>query len=148
MNSNELKGSGKAGIATIIATIAVPVAVVLIANMYSTEVSKNQISTRYIELAIGILKDKPNKESESIRNWAIDIINKKSDVKLSDKAKEELSKQPILEEIVKDPIAGRLKRVELYMNCNRNGGYDQYTKNCCDHLMAQDAVELKVCGKQ
>ncbi len=36
-------------------------------------------------------------------------------------------------------------RAAMYAACERNGGHDEYTSQCCDHLTQQLADRLRVC---
>jgi len=50
--------------------------------------SENRV--RYIEIAIGILKGEPSKETNALRIWAINVINQYSIVPITDSAQKEL----------------------------------------------------------
>jgi hypothetical protein len=54
---------------------------------------KGDVDARMIELSIGILRAEPTKESASLRDWAIQVINDRSDVKFDDAQKEALRKK-------------------------------------------------------
>ena len=48
--------------------------------------------------------------------------------------------------IFNDKPLTRDDRLKLYDACIVNGGHDQYTSNCCDHLTASDAASIRVCA--
>lgn len=48
---------------------------------------QGELNQKYIEIAVGILNSKPTPETEPLRDWAIDIIDKYSELKLSKDAK-------------------------------------------------------------
>jgi len=50
-----------------------------------------------IELSIDILTIKPSKEADPLREWAIDILDRYSEVPISEEAKNELKKRSIRE---------------------------------------------------
>jgi hypothetical protein len=56
---------------------------------------KGDVDARMIELSIGILRAEPTKESASLRDWAIQVINDRSDVKFDDAQKEALRKKEL-----------------------------------------------------
>jgi hypothetical protein len=74
----------------LIATILIPVVIVLVANWYTSAMKERELSIKYVELAIGILREEPKKDSEDIRIWAVDIVNTYSKVKISKSLKEKL----------------------------------------------------------
>lgn len=56
---------------------------------------KVELNQKYIEIAVGILNGKPTPEAIPLRNWAIDIIDKYSEIKLSKEAKKLLKEKPL-----------------------------------------------------
>lgn len=61
-------------------------------NYIQKQVELNQ---KYIEIAVGILNGKPTPETIPLRDWAIDIIDKYSEIKLSKEAKKLLKEKPL-----------------------------------------------------
>jgi hypothetical protein len=86
-------------LSAIIASVFVPVAVVLIGNFYSTAIKNSETRARYIELAVDILKEEPSENKTNIRKWAINLINYYSEVDLDDQTKNELLQDPLLEQV-------------------------------------------------
>lgn len=85
------------GVAGVISSIAIPLVGYYFTSQQSKEslnasqVEKNQESAqKYIELGIKILSEKPLSDDDPIRKWAIEIVNRYSDVKLSDAAQNAL----------------------------------------------------------
>lgn len=60
-------------------------------------VRDSEIRARYVELAIGVLRESPSNKSQTpnIRAWAVKVIEELSPIKLSPDAQEELKKQPL-----------------------------------------------------
>lgn len=54
------------------------------------ENNRNKLANEYIKLAIDILKEKPIEDNKDLRAWAVDIVNKYSDVKLSESTQKSL----------------------------------------------------------
>jgi hypothetical protein len=63
----------------------------------NTAIKGDELSLKYVELAVRILQDPPTPESENLRSWAIEVINSYSDVKLPEAAISELQNVPIAE---------------------------------------------------
>jgi hypothetical protein len=83
--------------ATVISAVLIPVVVAIIGYYVNTAIKGDELSLKYVELAVSVLQDTPRDETENLRNWAIDIINNYSDVRLSEDAKLELRRTPIAE---------------------------------------------------
>jgi hypothetical protein len=77
---------------TIIASILIPLAVVLIGNWYSSAVQESEIQVRYIELAVDILKENPSDNKANMREWALALVNNYSEIKIDKETREELLK--------------------------------------------------------
>jgi len=86
-------------ISTIIASVFIPLAVVLIGNWYSTAVKESQIQVRYVELAVDILKENPSENKSNMRGWAVNLVNNYSEIRIDDETREELLKAPLFKEI-------------------------------------------------
>lgn len=82
-------------VSTLVASIFIPLVVVAITQMYTRADAQRQREARYVELAIEILREKPRDETQAIRNWAIEIMNNYSPVKLPARVLEELKVEPI-----------------------------------------------------
>ena len=79
----------------IIASIAIPIILVVYGNNINTTMREKEISLKYVEVAVGILKSKPNSETMALRKWAIAIIQKNSTIPLSQGAINELENSPL-----------------------------------------------------
>lgn len=82
-------------IANSFAILLVPILVGYFGYQINAAIKDKEISQKYVELAIGILRGDPDKESPALREWAINIINTNSLVKLDPKAREELKRKPL-----------------------------------------------------
>lgn len=71
------------------ATIIIPMAV-----------QNSQKRVKYVEIAVRVLEQKPVPETVAIREWAINVMDEYSDVKIDEKMKEALRNYPIFGEIV------------------------------------------------
>lgn len=85
------------GVAGVISSIAIPLVGYYFTSQQSLRslnaslVEKDKDSAqKYIELGIRILSEKPLSDDDPIRKWAIEIVNRYSDVKLSDAAQNAL----------------------------------------------------------
>lgn len=86
-------------LSAIIASIFIPIAVVLIGNMYTSALKESETRVRYVELAVEILKEKPSGKKDNLRKWAIDLINNYSEIEINAQTREELLKDPLFKEI-------------------------------------------------
>ena len=86
-------------LSVIIATLAVPVVVAYIGNSLSREQKRDEISAKYVELAIEILKTPPHEDTRALRSWAIDVVNHFSQVPISDEVRRELQRRAYAKEI-------------------------------------------------
>lgn len=76
------------GIASIITAFLIP----FIGYYYTDSQKSREIENRYIELGIKILSEKPDSSNENLRVWAVELVNKFSEVKLKDSVKNNLIK--------------------------------------------------------
>ena len=81
---------------TATAAVLIPIAIVVVGHFVNSTIKNNEIRLKYVELAVSILKEKPNPETANLRKWAIDIVNVNSNVKLSKAAEKELQKQKLI----------------------------------------------------
>ncbi|MDR6300632.1 hypothetical protein [Mesonia maritima] len=86
-------------ISVMIASIFVPLAVILIGNWYSSALKESEIQVRYVELAVDILKENPSDNKSNMRGWAVDLINSYSEIKIDEQTRNELLKAPLFKEI-------------------------------------------------
>ena len=100
MPNNELKGISPCWhkaqiIANIIGAIAIPVVIAIFTIVYSNSLKKREIGVHYFELAVGILREEPKPKTQALRKWAVALLEKHSDVPLSEDAKRVLMEEKI-----------------------------------------------------
>jgi len=76
--------------AALIASVFVPLAVAFVGSSYSNAMKEAENKLRYVELAIGILRAEPNRETLALRGWAVEVLSSQSSVPLSDEVKTQL----------------------------------------------------------
>jgi hypothetical protein len=86
-------------LSVIITTLAVPIVVAYVGGSLSKEQKRDEITAKYVELAIDILKAPPNEDTRALRSWAISVVNKYSEVPLSKAVQEELQHRAYAKEI-------------------------------------------------
>jgi lysozyme len=65
---------------------------------YTSKDKEREVSKDFVEIATKILQEDPNPHNKPLRNWAIDLINSYSTVKLSDEARNVLlNEQPLFQ---------------------------------------------------
>ena len=82
-------------IANSVAVLLIPALVGFFGYQINAAVKDKEISQKYVELAIGILKGAPDKESPALREWAISVVNVNSPVQIDPKVREELKQKPL-----------------------------------------------------
>lgn len=95
MPNEELKGISpcwhKAQItANIIGAIAIPIVIAIFTFVYSDSFKKRETGVRYVELAVGILREEPKPKTHALRKWAVEVLGKYSAVQLSEDARRAL----------------------------------------------------------
>lgn len=80
---------------TMLATIAIPLVIFIVGEDVKSSVKSKELETKYIELSVDILKETPSPETASLRRWAIENINKYSEIPLSVEAKQELQQEAL-----------------------------------------------------
>jgi len=79
------------------ATVVLPFIIYVLGQSYDSSKNEREMSLRYIEVAVGILKEQPTDETKNLRKWAIEIIeNYSTVVPLSEEALSELNSYSIL----------------------------------------------------
>ena len=87
------------------------------------ENNKNLLSKEFIKIALNILKEKPSKNNQDVRSWAVETINTYSTNKLNQKTKDTLIKDIPLntQESFIYSLTGEYK---FKWNGNPKNGYD------------------------
>ena len=82
----------KAG-ATVFSLIAVPVVLAVGGWVIQQRIAEQSTRREYVQLALGILRDIPdekNKDAQSLRDWAISIVDGYAPIKLTQESKDAL----------------------------------------------------------
>lgn len=77
-------------LAGVVAAVLIPVVLALVGSWTSTALKDQEIRGQFVQLAVSILQQPPTPENRSVREWAIDVINRYSDVPLQAAAVESL----------------------------------------------------------
>ena len=77
-------------LAPLLASVLVPIVIAIVGQSYTSAIKEAENRVKYTELAISILKDKPVKDSDDIRAWAVDVINQYSGVLMDAKVRQQL----------------------------------------------------------
>ena len=81
---------GAKDLALIFSAIAVPVVVAMIGGNVNSTMKESENRIRYVELAINQLRSPPSPETAALRDWAVELLDAQSPVKLSEEAKVQL----------------------------------------------------------
>ena len=78
----------------IIIGLLVPVVIAYFGYEINSSIQEKGLQQKYIEIAVGILNSDPlKKENEPLRDWAIDVLEKYSPIKISPAAIKALKEQ-------------------------------------------------------
>jgi hypothetical protein len=80
---------------TAISVVCVPIVIGIYGNFINNSIKAKELqqqseqhnadlSQKYVEIAVGILNNRPLPETKPLRTWAIDTINKYSEIKLTE----------------------------------------------------------------
>ncbi|UCD74596.1 MAG: hypothetical protein JSV91_12505 [Phycisphaerales bacterium] len=89
----------------LIAATLIPLALALIGHLTTNALATRETSLKYVELAISILNDDPKEQTRNLRSWAVDILNRHSEVRMASEAREALIRRVPLR-LRADRIAG------------------------------------------
>jgi hypothetical protein len=82
-------------ISTIIASILIPIVIVIVSKSYTNALKEKEISIRYVEIATKLLNEDPKEGKTELRNWAIETLNYYSKVPIDVEAMKELREEKI-----------------------------------------------------
>lgn len=77
-------------LAPFIGSIAVPLAIAWVGGEFNASIKDSENRVRYVELAIAQLRTAPTPETSALRDWAIELLDSQSPVKLSSATKQQL----------------------------------------------------------
>src|SRR5437867_10411895 len=78
---------GFRNLSSAIATLVLPVVIAVMGQRYTSALKEREIESKYVELATGILREQPTDQNKALREWATQVIDQYSGVKLSQAAK-------------------------------------------------------------
>ena len=79
--------------------VAVPIVIAIFGHTVNISIKERDIRLRMVELSFEILKEDPSKKStqtDVIREWAMDVVDAYSEIKLPKNARQTLRKNPLL----------------------------------------------------
>lgn len=79
-----------------VAVVLIPVVLALLGTWTSTALKDREVRGQFVQLAVSILQQPPTPENRSVREWAIDVINKYSEVPLESAAEDSLKESAVL----------------------------------------------------
>ena len=80
----ESKWDGLKAISNFLASVLIPLVILIGSNSFSKAIKEKEMRLSYVKMAVNILQQEPDEENAAIRNWAIEIINKYSEVKMDE----------------------------------------------------------------
>jgi hypothetical protein len=75
--------------------IVIPVILIILGLCFNNSYKEKELREKYIEIAVGILSNKPTPDALPIRNWAINTINHYAETKMTSEAKVFLKEKPL-----------------------------------------------------
>ena len=91
------------------------IAVIVIASIgliVDSTLKSREVNVKYVEMAVNILKTKPDSSPKNLRKWAIDVVNTYSKVPLSQEAQEELKTNSLPSGKVLETEDGKIITIE------------------------------------
>ena len=82
-------------VSTSIALILVPIIIGIYGHQINSTLKQRDIESKYIEIAVTVLREQPRKDTSALREWAINIIRSYSEIPMDHLAVQELKKRPL-----------------------------------------------------
>jgi len=76
-----------------LSAVLVPAAIALVGHWYTSAIAEREVQAKFVELGVSILQAPPAKETENLRTWAIEVLNRYSGVPLDKATKSDLIKR-------------------------------------------------------
>lgn len=99
-------------VSKIVATLALPVVLLVIGNWYSASQKDKDLGQNYVELAIGILSEQPSEDNAKLREWAVQVVNRYAEIKIDDALAKTLITREALPSVVSAPLPSGFRAVE------------------------------------
>ena len=77
-------------IINVIGVIAIPIILIVVNNSITSAIKEREVQTKYVELAINILRDSPTPERIALRTWAFEVMTRFSPFQMDDNLKKQL----------------------------------------------------------
>lgn len=77
-------------ISSIISAIVIPMVLAWIGHGFTSALKERELQGKFVELAVQILREEPDKQAAGLRDWATQVLNKYSGVPLSAETKKAL----------------------------------------------------------
>ena len=77
-------------ISSIASAVVIPLALLWVGNGYTTALKERELQGKFVELAVQILREDPDKQEDGLREWATQVITKFSGVEFSAETKKAL----------------------------------------------------------
>jgi len=77
-------------LSALFASVQVPIVIAVVGHSYTNALKEAENRVEYTELAISILKNNPEQNTNYVRAWAVDVINQYSGVPMDAKARQQL----------------------------------------------------------
>ncbi len=72
----------------VLSLIIIPIILFIIGHNIEKALSDREVKAKYIEIAVSVLNQTPNQKTEALRNWALEVLQTYSEIKLSEDALE------------------------------------------------------------
>lgn len=86
---------GAKELSLIVSVIAIPIVVARIGGNVNSALKESENRVRYVELAINQLRSPPSPETAALRDWAVELLDNQSPVRLSEEAKAQLKSKAL-----------------------------------------------------
>lgn len=86
---------GAKELSLIVSAIAIPIVVAKIGGDVNSALKESENRIRYVELAINQLRSPPSPETAALRDWAVELLDAQSPVKLSEEVKAQLKSKAL-----------------------------------------------------
>ena len=88
-----------------VAALLIPIVLALVGHLVNSTLKEKELRLQYVELAVGILKEEPTQETSNLREWAIEVIELNSPVKLPQEAIEELKNKSLWSAVTSEGLS-------------------------------------------
>ena len=82
---------------SLIGVVVIPLVILYVSNSIQESIKNKELSAKYVEIAVGILKETPTEETKKLREWAISTINEYAAVELDEEISFELKNRALFD---------------------------------------------------